>query len=402
MKKIYLQLLAIVVLLTSVPAWSNSIYSRIGMGLVHLRAGVRASGMGNASLALADGLVVSQLNPATLASIQFARLQTQFSIESAEVKLNGGSGSFRDANFNGVSLVLPVKRGYTVTVGFAPYSRVDFTLNQLGSNSNGTYEQVYSGKGGIDEAFIAFAGNIGKPESTVGLRYGVAADFYFGRIERTWRVNFDNGSLQPSQDRLGAYYRGVGYHLGAQWFHPRWQLGVALRPAVDLDVETDVEYIFGGTSEAIKTKARLPMSFGVGVGFRPGSKWQLAADYQMQRWGSVPDGLSVGAALRDSREFGAGFEYTASRNPLSGYLKRISYRAGVNFSRLPYEDPVGSSISEWVITSGLGLPFRLGTGRIDLAFEIGKRGTLDRNIAEESIMRFSFSINGAERWFARN
>lgn len=388
-------------LIACMPVWANSLYSRIGIGLVHLRASVKASGMGSTSLALSDGLDIDLLNPAALASIQFARFQTQFSIESAQVELNSGAGRFRDANFNGVNLVLPVKQGHAITLGFHPYSRVDFTLNQTDSTVAGEYEEVYSGNGGIDQAYIAFAGSIRGASSQSVLRYGVAADFYFGRIQRTWRVNYSDGSSVPSEDILGAYSYGIGYHLGVQWFHPRWQLGAAIRPAVDLDVETEVEYAFGVKSKTIKTKARLPLWLGLGVGFRPGSKWQLAADYRMQRWGDVPSNLDLGAALEDSREIGVGFEFTDSRNLLDSYFKRVSYRAGVNFSKLPYEDPVGHSISEWLVSSGLGFPFRHGVGRIDMAFEFGKRGNLDSNTAAESIYRLSFSINGAERWFAR-
>jgi opacity protein-like surface antigen len=402
MKRKYVQLFAVCILFASVPAAANSLYSRIGIGLVHLRAGVKASGMGNTSLALSDGLSVYQLNPASSASIQFTRFQTQFSVESADVKLNGGSGRFQDANFNSASLVLPVKRGYTVTLGIQAYSRVDFTMNQSGVDSNGTHEEIYSGNGGIDEAYLAFAGTIGKVDATKGLRYGVAADFYFGRLQRTWRVNFSNGSLAPSEDISGSYFLGAGFHAGLQWFHPRWQLGVAVRPPVDLDVETNVEYVFESESETINSKVRLPLWLGVGAGYRPSDKWHLAAEYRLQKWGGVPQDLDFGATLRDSRELGAGFEYTHSKNILDSYFKRISYRAGVTLGVLPYEDPVGESISEWLITTGLGLPFRLGSGRIDVAFEFGKRGDLASNTAEESIMRLSFSINGAERWFARN
>jgi hypothetical protein len=275
-------------------------------------------------------------------------------------------------------------------------------LNQAGSDTNGTYEEIYSGNGGIDELYLAFAGGPGKPESSSGLRYGVAADFYFGRLQRTWRVNFSNGSLVHSEDQIGSYFLGVGLHAGLQWFHPRWQLGVAVRPPVDLDVETNIEYAFGGESETIKTKVRLPLWLGFGLGYRPSEKWQLAAEYRLQKWGGVPQDLDFGAVLCDSKEFGAGFEYVSSRNVLDSYFKRIAYRAGVTLSRLPYEDPAGKPISEWLITTGLGLPFRLGSGRIDVAFEFGKRGDLASNSAEESIMRLSFSINGAERWFARN
>jgi hypothetical protein len=360
--------------------------------------------MGNASLAIADGLAAYQLNPATLASVQFARLQTAFSIESANVKLSSGSGRFRNANFNGVTLVLPIKKGHVVALGIEPYSRVDFTLNQFGSDSNGDYEQIYSGSGGIDDAYLAFAGTIGgsTEAGSSGLRYGIAADFYFGRIQRTWRVNFSNGSLVSTQDEVGAYFRGAGFHAGVQWFHPRWQVGAAVRPAFDLNVETKVDYVFGAASEVVKTKASLPFWIGIGIGYRPSSKWQLAADYRQQQWSGVAADKSLGAALGNSREIGAGFEFTASNNPLDGYLKRISYRAGFSIAKLPYQDPVGQSISERLVTAGLGLPFRRGNSRIDLAFEYGKRGDLGSNPAEESIFRFFFSITGAERWFVRN
>lgn len=394
--------LAIAVCFGTSWVWANSLYSRLGVGLVHLRDGVRAIGMGNASLAAADGLSVYHLNPATLAGVAFTRLQTEFGYESADVKvktttgLEGPStGRFRDANFNGVSLLLPVKRGYSVAFGLAPYSRMAFTLNQLA----GGYEEIYSGSGGLDEAYLAFAGTVGGPAT--GLRYGIAADFYFGRIQRSWRVNFSSGLLQPTEDRVGAYLHGIGYHAGLHWFHRHWQLGLAVRPPVDLNVETAVEYIFAGGSDLIKTKTTLPLWIGVGVGYQPSSQWQFAADYRFQRWGNVEQSKRLGATLTDSYEFGAGVEWVPSRNPIDSYFKRIAYRAGATFSRLPYQEPAGQEVAEKVVTAGLGFPYRLGASRLDVAVEYGKRGSLGNNPAEETLFRFSIAASGAERWFMR-
>lgn len=397
-------LFALALYFSATGAWANSLYSRLGVGLVHMRDGARAIGMGNASLAVADGLSVYHLNPATLAGIALTRLQTEFAYETADVRVNDTTGRFRDATFNGMSLLLPVKKGYSLALGLEPYSRVAFTLNQLGTNANGGYEEIYSGSGGIDQAYLALAGTLGSPEASppaAGLHYGVVADFYFGRIQRSWRVNFNNGELQSTEDEVGAYYRGFGYHAGLQWFNPRWQLGCAVRPPVDLDVETRIEYLFGGKSEVIKTQATLPLWIGVGVGFQPNSKWQFAADYRVQRWRDVEPRKSLGATLTNSQQFGAGLEWVPSRNPLDNYLKRIAFRAGATFSRLPYQDPAGRDVAERVVTAGLGLPYRRGHSRLDVAIEYGKRGDLIDNPAEETIFRFSISASAAERWFVR-
>jgi len=382
-------------------ALASSLYSRLGIGMMHVRDGVRAQGMGNASLALADGLVMYHLNPALLSSVQMARLQTEFSFESASVEVATGSGRFRDANFSGVGLLLPVKRGYAVALGFQPYSRVDFTLNQQGTSGGEAYEQIFSGSGGINEMYIAFAGSIGRPDATRGLRYGLSVDFYFGRIERNWRVNFANANLAPTDDKSGAYFRGTGVHGGLHWFHPRWQFGLAVRPPVDLTVETQTDFAFGAKSEQIRTSVTLPFWLGVGVGYRPSPKWQLATDFRMQRWGGVADNKRFGAAVRDSREVGTGVEWIRSNNPVDGYLKRVALRAGFCFRQLPYDDPVGEQVSERMVSAGLGLPYRRGFSRIDVAVELGKRGNLDNNPAAESIFRLSISMNGAEPWFVR-
>jgi long-subunit fatty acid transport protein len=402
MNKQFFRLLFAGAMFAATGASANSLYSRLGVGLVHWRGGVKAGGMGNSYLAVTDGVSAYSINPALFASIQLTRLQTDFSFESARVKVAENSGRFRDANFNGVSLVLPVKKGYAVAFGLLPYSRVDFTLNQFGSNSSGGYEETYSGLGGLDEIFLAFAGHVGNSEKSSGLRYGIAADFYFGRIRRTWRVNFDNGSLAATEDQVGQYVRGAGFHAGLQWFDHNWQLGAAVRTPIDLDVETETEYIFGDRSNTVQSTARLPLWLGLGLGYRAGTKWQFAADYRMQRWSEISADKALGASLQDAREFGAGAEFTASRNPLDAYWKRMSFRAGVSLAQLPYEDPAGQGISEWLLTAGLGLPFRRGSSRLDMAFEFGKRGDLKTNPAEETVFRFSISVSGAERWFVRN
>ncbi|MGH7601096.1 MAG: hypothetical protein ACREOI_32470 [bacterium] len=375
--------------------FAQSIYSRHGIGLLRYRDGVRSIGMGGIGLAMTDTVYTYFLNPATMGRLNLTRIHGDFLYERSNIDLPGTNGLFHDANINSFTLALPVKRGYAFALGVQPYSRSEFEFNQSKGDSAVSYVEIFRGTGGLNEFYLAFAATFGV------VRAGLTADFYFGRINRIWRINFTSEALRNTEDVTNNHVTGVGLHVGAQTQLGKWSLGAAASLPTRLSVGTELTTITGFTSDTSESKLKLPMWWGLGLAYAPNRHWLLGADWRTQRWSTVKPEEFFGERGVDSFDLGFGIEATPSFDALDGFFKRLSYRVGGAFRQLPYEEPAGKKIQEWTATLGFGLPFTGGYNRIDLALEIGKRGSLSSNIAEEKIVMIRAAIVGSERWFQR-
>ena len=371
---------------------AGSIFSRRGLGLLRYRDNVRAIGMGGVGIALNDSISFYFLNPASLTRINLTRIQGDFRYERASIDLGvGDNGLFSDGGVNSLGLAIPVKHGQVVAFGVRPYSFSDFQF--LREDSTGT--ESLSSLGGISELYLGYARQLG------AWRVGATADFYFGRLDRIWRLNHESSEIRNSEDILNRQVTGLGLHFGAQIQPGRWRLGSAVGLPTRLNVTTELNTLPGFTGVIGKSKLKLPFWWSAGLGYAPNRRWLLSADYRTQKWGSVEPAELLGDRGTDSFELSFGGEFIPSIDALSGYFKRVSYRFGGNIQQLPYEEPIGKSVKQMTVNFGLGLPFGRGYNRIDLAVELGKRGSLTDNLVKENIVLVHVGIIGSERWFQR-
>jgi hypothetical protein len=76
------------------------------------------------------------------------------------------------------------------------------------------------------------------------------------------------------------------------------------------------------------------------------------------------------------------------------------YRSGVYFEKtgLIIND---QSIKEFGMSFGLGIPVGSMFSNLNLALEIGTRGTKDANLVEEKFTNFKMSLSLNDRWFIK-
>lgn len=374
---------------------AQSIYSRRGLGLIRYRDDVKAISMGGVSLAISDSVSIFFLNPATMASVSTTHIQGGFLYDRTSFSQQGADLRFQEANVNSVSLLLPIKRGYALAFGLQPYSRVDYSFSGSGATDSTNFVESLIGSGGVDNVYIALSGTVGQ------VRFGLASDFYFGLIERTWSVRFSNSLLSDTEDAVSTKVRGFGLHGGVQAQLGNWEVGAAAAAPVDLSSEISLHPSYDNKITLESRELKLPAWYGVGVGYHPDRHWLVGAQWRRQQWGSVSSEKLLGAEGVNVNQFGLGVELIPSFDPLDGFFKKMQYRLGFHQSQLPYQEVGGRELSEWMLTGGIGVPFNRGLSRIDFAVEYGQRGTEVTGLARENVFRFSASVSGSERWFQR-
>ncbi|MEC7264731.1 MAG: hypothetical protein VXW38_13400, partial [Bacteroidota bacterium] len=83
-----------------------------------------------------------------------------------------------------------------------------------------------------------------------------------------------------------------------------------------------------------------------------------------------------------------------------GYFKRVTYRAGLRYDVSGLEVN-GKEINNFGITFGLGMPLGGSFSNVNLGFELGRRGTTDANLIEESYLKINVGLSLNDVWFQK-
>ena len=125
----------------------------------------------------------------------------------------------------------------------------------------------------------------------------------------------------------------------------------------------------------------------------------IGMDFNFQKWKS---GYKIANQtvqdMNDSYRLGTGIEYLPVKKRFVSYLNRVTYRAGLFFGR--FNTIVNDhDIFEYGCAIGFGMPIGFSPNHLDISFELGNRGNIDKNLASESFFKLHFTITVNELWF---
>jgi hypothetical protein len=155
-----------------------------------------------------------------------------------------------------------------------------------------------------------------------------------------------------------------------------------------------------------KLKSPLKTTLGVGIGKQ--DKWYAGVDYSFQNAlelkGDVFDNFSKTDYDNYSKVSVGGF-YTPKINSITSYWERVTYRAGFKFENTGLlVDSSGNgtdftSIKDFGISFGIGLPVTKQLSSLNFGFEFGKRGKATKGLVEENYFNFRLSLSLNDKWF---
>ena len=409
---------------------SFSPYSIYGIGNMSKEGTAYNRSMGGVGIANRSKRFINIMNPASLTARDSLSFMADFGLSESNTiyrqnldgaKLRSGNNTF---NIHDFVISFPIYRSSAFMVGITPFSDVGYGFSSvvtdqdiIGETGNITYTN--SGEGSVYQVFAGGAVTFWRR-----LSIGAEAIYYFGSLDKTYRMIYSDDSYRSVNNGYNLLLHGVTGKFGVQYEQPLGN-GYSLTLGATYRLRTNVkgyvtDYSYAITTETTDTLRnsvdtlgrssgiRFGDELGVGVSIRSGDKWSLEVNYLMSDWrgSGMSDRRGFAAAGRSvftstvSHSLRAGFEIVPNRNDIRYYLKRCAYRAGLYYDTSYYLLD-GNKVNSFGLTLGATLPvFRWYNG-ITVGVDIGQRGSLRGNMVRENYVNFSVGFNIHDLWFQK-
>lgn len=417
-------------------------YTMYGIGELNTPGTLPMRSMGGVGVAMRSSGTVNLLNPAGYSAAPQKTFLFNFGLEGQNYynaqRVEGVSKrtAYNTFNFHDIAFQAPVAKRLGLGFSLTPYSSVGYRTRYYHeadasvAGNVGAIQYDYQGAGDLTEVKLGMGWELFKHFSL-----GVAAQYYWGDIERTFVMT------PTSITGEGTYVSTVGSSTYAV-SSIKGQIGVQYSPILDQKrvLTVGATYDFGGDlnpevtnriyngdqnyttvrGDTVHLKLVLPRQLALGVHYQD-AKWSVGVDYVYQNWAGRNSGRETtgvsGAdrtvfevAYANTSTFKAGVEFTPNRYDIRRFLKRWSYRAGFRYGSY-HQTFDGHRLGQYAVTAGLGIPVKLwAISGIDVGVEYGGRGC---NVAPRvGLVRqqyFKFAVGftlfagqeNGEYWFMR-
>jgi len=395
---------------------TSSPYSRYGLGELHSYSFGRTTAMGGASIASRNNQQINLGNPASYDAVDSLGFMFEFAINAKSVQFvdNIGSVVANDANFQYFAMNFQISNRMGTSLGLVPFSDVGYNVvvDQTIENT-GPVRTTYYGAGTISNAFLGLAfqpfeflsvgANLnyyfGMLNRNAEVVFSGAADFYNIQQYKSLRVNdfsFDYGlqATIPVKDK-SKIILGIVFENNPKYnalYSDITQKNLGSGSAVDQDT---LFYV-----EEEKGIIEFPFTYGFGISYVKENSIEINADYYHQSWSDAKFLGSKSAFLTDLNKFAVGGEYIPDKFSINSYIKRVAYRAGFKYEQT-YLMFNNRQINDFGITFGVGLPVYRSKSTINIAAEVGRKGTQEENLVQENYFRLNLMVNLYDLWFIK-
>lgn len=401
---------------TALAGNGGSAYSIFGLGDIRYPSGVRSAGMGYTGIGVPGPGFLNGYSPASWSTINRVRLEASALYEGYGSSDGNRSRYLARADFNGALLAIPVSQpnGIVFVGGFLPFSTVSYDAytdgSYTGTSDTLQYSIHHTGSGGITRGILGLSY---APLSELSV--GFSTNVLFGT------VNTDETQVMRTSGYIGGQATnhvtasGTTFTLGALYtgfgsISPSLQplsLGFFITSRGVLSARNQTTYKFTDaeftterdTSAEISRQTTVPFSYGIGLAYQASQRVTLAADYVVQSWSQAVINDLPARSLRDSYRIGIGVERSPSRDLYSGFWEHVAIRFGAYYHATYYQ-PNNEPINEMGLTTGFAFPFS-GDSRLNIALEYARRGTTDKSLVRDNIVRVALSVNIGALWFVQ-
>jgi len=415
--------LALIMVLIGLGAFAQadvySPYSIFGVGqLAGKSMNVKQKGMGGLTNGMYGIGLINTGNPASYAKIDSLAFlfDAGFYVKTSDFSTSNLSETSSNASFDHVSLAFGLTDWWKMAVGVKPYSSLGYQMIvNSHDNEAGSYTTSFEGSGGLNQVVIGNAFKLGKHISL-----GANVNYIFGDSETLTTLYFPDSTYKISSRRgvdimvssfkfdYGLLYNtsiGNDYNLSiGLTYDQRVKLKgkqTTFIRTMATNNTTEAEYLVDTIAYKTNdtTRMTMPQSFGIGFVLQRNNRWSLGADFDWTQWSNFSR-EDVNENLQNSWRVTVGAEYMPTYSSISNYFKKVTYRMG-GFYEQSFLELRDHSLNKMGITLGASLPLPRTQTKVNVAAEIGRFGTKEDGLIQETYIKFNVGISVFEHWFMK-
>lgn len=430
MKKNLFYIILSLISINSFSQGSASPYSFYGIGSLNFNGTTENRAMGRLSM-VTDSIHMNFRNPASFTGNDLKAFNNEGRLVKFTVSVGNSDINFKTQNasakstttsFDYLGMSVPMGK-FGMGFGLIPHSSVGYKLESLDNDDLIKYK--YSGKGGLNKVLLGLAYQFSE-----SLALGMNFDYNFGNIQNNGVEFLYDDDSEPldyhSREANRSDLSGFSYNLGIT-FKPMLtdviQLHSAFTYSPDYNLNSDNSRTFSSIvinsnsgeeypineinvdleSLGLKeTNLSMPSKTSIGFGIGKIKKWFIGTEYTFVNTSVFKSDLINidNSSYEDGSTISFGGYFIPEFSSFNNLLKRIVYRSGIYFEKtgLIIND---QSISEVGMTFGVGIPVGNMFSNLNLALEVGNRGTTDANLVEEKFANLKMSLSLNDRWFVK-
>lgn len=404
----------------SITSWSQdntaSPYSYYGLGEIKFKGTEDVRSMGGLGI-VADSVHLNLLNPASYSKLRFSTFAIGSTSNFTTLETKDVSEKAQRTNLNYVAVGIPIKK-FGVSFGLMPYSAVGYKIenNETNTEDNTERNKRATGNGNINRLYLGSAYSINKK-----LSVGLDVSYNFGEVETQYVESIYSPIILQlrSREKNISNISGISFTTGI-FYNTKLDdkrnlyTSFTFSPEAKLDSENsrniatiiyniNGEELISNPSQDIPVDDQeliIPTKYSFGAGLGRNNKWLLGTELTFtqnskmrNRFGDIP-----GVNFENSTKISVGGYYIPKYDSFSNYFSRVTYRAGFRYENTGLVLR-NESINDYGMTFGLGLP--IGLSKINLGFEIGKKGTTDQNLVQENYFNFNVGFSLNDLWFRK-
>ncbi len=264
------------------------------------------------------------------------------------------------------------------------------------------------------------------------LSLGFNASYLFGHIDHTRRSIFPASSGNyNTRTGIATRISDVYFDYGVQYAHTidsvkkrelkekvKLLFGATFSAQTKLNAKTDsLSYNYYDVqgyervrdtienAKGVNGTITLPLTFGIGIGFKKGDRWMVAADFAMQNWSSY-QAFNQSGDLKNSMRVSLGAQWVPnSKAAQKKYLSRVHYRFGGRYAQTSLELK-STQLTEKAASIGFGFPvgrnyLLQSFSMINIGLEAGQRGTVNNGLIKENFYKVTIGFTLNDRWFVK-
>ncbi|WP_209389980.1 hypothetical protein [Chryseobacterium sp. RR2-3-20] len=422
MKKIFVLSFISVGYFLNAQSLSNSPYATYGIGDVKYDNTIETSSMGGISTAYISDFTSNFNfgNPANNNNFELTSIRLEATNENNYFKTNyNNTKSTKHSTYlSNIAIAFPVSSKVKMGFLYQPYSSKSYDIIHTETLGDGTIEgNRFKGNGTLNTAQTAISYKINS-EFSVGAR----ANYYFGSLYDLNELTYSTAELINGYETKNSI-KNFNFTLGTSY--------QKLNTRTDKKFTLGATATFGNTSNmtneyinstyyysGVDVKAGetiidqknttsnnlLPLQASVGVGYGSENEWFLSGQIDYKK-GETISYFGNTFAFKDSYRISAGGWYLPNYNNFRNYFSRVVYRYGAFYEKGGIE-LYGNSINKFGISAGVMLPFKNSNitrmSGLEIAVELGKRGTLKNNLINQNFVNLKIGFNFADKWFRKS